>query len=250
MLCKPGQNRYNSSLTCDTIFGMAHGTATITELRLEPDGIGGKITCPAALRPDPGQYLAASSPESAEALPVILYPTGFARGELSISGPLPAAWKIGMKLHLRGPLGKGFHMPVVARRVALACLKRSPARLLPLAYQALAQGAAVTIYAEKLPPELPPEIEILPIDLLPEAPEWADFLALEVDQADLPDLRRRLGLTPHQRLSCLAQVLIVTSISCAGLADCGICAVLTRAGWSLACEQGPVYEFNQLELSG
>lgn len=228
---------------------MAHGKGTIIELRLEAEGIGGKIACPAALRPIPGQFLAASSPESSEALPVILYPIGFERGLLDVSGPFPAGWKVGMELHLRGPLGRGFHAPDTTRRLALASLNRPPTRLLPLAYHFLARGAAVAVYADELPLELPPEIEILPAELLPEAPQWADFLALETAHRDLPYARAWLGLAPHQRPGCPTQVLVITSLPCTGLADCGICAVRTRNGWSRACQDGPVYDFNQLEFN-
>jgi hypothetical protein len=234
---------------CDTIFLMANSMETILELRLEPEGLGGIITCPAAMRPAAGQYLAASSLDGCEALPVILYPTSYRRGDLSVAAPLPSHWKVGMRLNIRGPLGKGFQMPITARRIAIASLTGQPARLLPLAYQALDQKAAVTVYAAAPPADLPPEVEILPIDLLPEAHQWADFLALECNVSAIGGLRSRLGLGVHQRLECPAQLLVLSQMPCMGLAECGICDVLTRTGWSHTCVDGPVYPFHQLELS-
>ncbi len=240
---------------------MATGTGTILELRLEPQGLSGQISCPAALRPAPGQYLVAAISDPAEALPTVLFPGGIAPAPsadagklaLTIAPPLPAAWSAGMQLALRGPLGRGFHLPPTARRVALACLDGAPNRLLPLVGQALRQRAAVAIYAPAIPnsteatTSLPEEVEILPIDLLSEAPAWADFLALDIPRSRLPELRSRLGLAPFQHPPCQIQVLVDTAMPCVGLAECGICAVATRDGWALACLDGPVFDFHQLE---
>jgi NAD(P)H-flavin reductase len=180
----------------------------------------------------------------------VLFPSHFSNGALSIAAPLPPHWKLGMDLWLRGPLGKGFAMPAIARRVALAGMDGAPARLLPLAYQALAQRAAVALYTADVPAGLPAEVEILPLELLPEAPQWADFLAVDIAQSELPHLRSRLGLAPYQHLVCTAQVLVVAPMPCCGLAECGVCAVRTRDKWAAACADGPVFDFQQLELAG
>lgn len=226
---------------------MASGTGTILEVRLETNGLSSVIACPAVLRPAPGQYLAASSPESSEAFPTILFPSRIGSQEIGIAAPIPAHWKVGMQVDLRGPLGKGFHMPLTARRIALSCPEGAPDRLLPLAYLALAQNAAVAIYASAVPAGLPPEVEILPLDLLPEAPGWADYMAVDVSLPSLPLLRSWLGLAPYQRLGCPTQVLLSTPMPCCGLAECGVCAVPTRGKWALACSDGPVFDFSQLE---
>lgn len=226
---------------------MATGTGSIIELRLETEGISGRIRIPPALRPAPGQYLAASAPGSQEPLPVIIFPSQIAEDELQAVAPLPATWAMGMNLSLRGPLGQGFHLPVTARRVALASLEGSPARLLPLAYQALGQHAAVALYARSTPAGLPEEVEVLPPDLLPEALAWADFLALDALQTSLPGLRERLGLNPFRSPGCTIQVLVRAPMPCCGLGMCGICAVTTHGGWSMACSDGPVFDFQQLE---
>lgn len=234
-------------MTCDRISGMAMGIGTIIELRLEPDGLSAQIACPSNLHPAPGQYLAASSPSSTDPLPVVLYPIGKTGDDLMVAAPLAADWHAGMNLSLRGPLGRGFNMPVSARRVALTAFDKPPSRLLPLADQALRQGASVAVYAGRTPAGLPPEVEVLPVDLLPEAPTWADFMALDVDAASLPGLRSLLGLKPYQRPPCTIQALIAAPMPCTGLAECGVCAVATRSGWMLACSDGPVFDFNELE---
>jgi len=220
---------------------------TITELRLDSGSLSGRIACSKAMRPVPGQYITATSTDPDEALPAILFPSRLEEDGLRVSAPLPAGWTTGTKLSLRGPLGNGFHMPPTARRVALASLDSSSTRLMPLAIQALAQQAAVALYAPLSPDELPEEVEVLPLDLLPEAPEWADFLAIDVPRAILPDLRACLALAPYQRPACLTRVLVVTAMPCSGLAECGVCAVPTVNGWKLACSDGPVFDFTQIE---
>jgi dihydroorotate dehydrogenase electron transfer subunit len=152
-----------------------------------------------------------------------------------------------MNLSLRGPLGRGFQMPPNTRRLALASLDDHPQRLLPLAHQALAQRASVVLYANSATRGLPEEVEVLPPDLLPEAQSWADFMALDARSFSLGGLRERLGLQAHQRPSCTTQVLVITAMPCSGIAECGVCAVTTRNGWALACVDGPVFDFNQLE---
>jgi NAD(P)H-flavin reductase len=228
---------------------MASGIATIIELRLETNGMSGVISCPAGLRPTPGQYLAASSTDPGEAFATVIFPSRISNGVLSIAAPLPAHWKIGMQLALRGPLGKGFKLPAVARRVVLASPNSSPDRLLPLAYMALAQRAAVAIYAQAAPAGLPAEVEISPLDVLHEAVQWADFIALDTNREGLPLLREQLGLKPFERLSCPTQVLVTMPMPCCGLAECGVCAVHTQDGLLHACSDGPVFEFHQLDGS-
>jgi NAD(P)H-flavin reductase len=225
---------------------MAVGNGSVIEIRLDSEGLSGLIACPPNLRPAPGQYLVASSADPYEPLPVVLFPAGYEQGDLRVAAPLPGDWTAGMELRLRGPLGNGFRVPGTVRRLALYCLDGSPARLLPLAAQALTQRAAVTVYARSAVAGLPPEVEVLPVDLLPEAPAWADFLALDVPLDHLPEVRERLGLNPFQRLACPAQVLIRAAMPCSGLGGCGVCAVATPRGWALACEDGPVFDFNQI----
>lgn len=228
---------------------MAHGTGILTELRIEAGSLSGRITCPPGLRPAPGQYLTAASSDPNAPLAVALFPSGIEGDELRIAAPLPANWTAGMRLNLRGPLGSGFRLPPLARRVALAALDSLPSRLLPVAWQALAQQAAVTVFTNSSPADLPPEVEVLPLDLLPEALEWADYLALDVSLPALPDLRARLGLSPYARPAIPVQVLVMASMPCAGLGECGVCAVPTRSGWLLACADGPVFDFQQLDLA-
>lgn len=222
--------------------------ATLLETRLEEGSAGGRISCPSALQPAPGQYLAANSAALVEALPIILYPASLPGPTLGIAPPLPTHWKAGTELVLRGPFGNGFKLPSNARRVALAPFQSSAALLAPLAVLALRHGAAVTLFCAIPPVGLPPEVEILPLDLLPEASGWADYLAAAFPRDQLSSFRRQAALRPHQPMAYPAQALVLTPMPCTGLGECGACAVATRHSWKLACSDGPVFNIETLEV--
>jgi NAD(P)H-flavin reductase len=235
---------------------------TLVEVRLESGGMGGRIECPPGLRPEPGQYLLAHAVGQDEAWPTALFAArtlslsqsgDVAAGELELAPPLPPGWIAGARLAVRGPLGRGFRLPVTARQVALVGLGVPPYRLLPLADLALAQGAAVALYARSVPDGLPPEVEVLPLEVLPEVFGWADYAAFDLTPGAFSGIKKRLGLMPHTPLPVTAQVLVRVPMPCGGIAECGLCAVETasrsgsRHGWKLACKEGPVFDFNELE---
>ncbi len=219
----------------------------LVELRLGIAGLEGTLALPANLRPLPGQYLFAFALGQSEPLAVPLFPAGPAGDLLRVAPPLPASWAAGMQLQLRGPLGNGFRLPPGARRVALAPLGCGPERLLPLAYLALAQDAAVALFSASIPDGLPSAVEIIPPEQLPDALEWADYLALDLAPGWLARWQSAVGLREGQRLPFTGQALARTPVACGGLGDCGVCALRTRSGWSLACKDGPVYDLAELE---
>ena len=226
---------------------MAYLDGILTEIRLEADGMAGALDVPPTLLLAPGQYLLASSADAAEAMPIVLYPTSLPGEPLTVAPPLPPTWSSGTALRLHGPLGQGFHLPDNARRVALACLDASPSLLLPLARQALARGAAVTLYARRAPEGLPDAVEALPLELLEEAVSWADYFAAVFPLARLPELRRLAGIAPHQHIPIDAEGLVLAPMPCGGQGECGACGVRTTRGWKQACSDGPVFWINQLE---
>ncbi len=234
---------------------MITATGEISELWLSPSGLAGaKIACSPPIRPAPGQYVLATAGAegeqggAGEALPAALFARFSTGGSLLAAPPLPASWKVGDRLRLRGPCGKGFRFPPGARKVALAALDGNPYRLEGLAAQALSRQAEVALYCAFVPADLPAAVEILPLDLLPGALQWADFLAIEIALPGLAGLAERLNLPAGQSSPCPTQVLAATAMPCGGAAECGVCAVRTRRGWRLACLDGPVFDYNQLEL--
>jgi NAD(P)H-flavin reductase len=226
---------------------MGIGLGKLTEIRQEAGGTAGALACPQNMQPAPGQYLLATSEHPGEVLPIVLFASALPGGDLQLAPPLPDHWGPGQALRLRGPLGRGFNLPDAARRVALYTDQASPGLLLPLAQLALQRSAAVTLYAHRTPANLPADIEILPAELLPEALDWADYLAACLPHTRLAELRRSLGLSVRQVTRCRIEALLIAPMPCAGMAECGACAVLTRSGWRHICSDGPVFELDQLE---
>jgi dihydroorotate dehydrogenase electron transfer subunit len=221
----------------------------IAELRLTPSGeVAAWIACPSGGVPVVGQCLLACALEDEDQqLPVALFPGEAAPAGFLAVPPLPSGWDPGTSLALRGPLGKGFRLPTGIRRLALAALGETAARLLPLATLALGFEAEVALYTDLSLPALPASIEFHPAGALPECLDWTELLAIDIPLQGLPGLRVCLGLGPQGRLPCAAQVLVRTDMPCGGLAECGACAVSARRGWCLVCRDGPVFDLQELD---
>ena len=206
------------------------------------------IICPPGAVPTPGRYLAAQAPAEMDApLATPLFLSQVSQAGFWAASPLPASWIPGTELSLRGPLGKGFDLPRNVTRLALAALDASPARLLPLALAALERNCAITLFTAIPLPGLPSRIEIYPLDSLREALSWPDLLALDLPLDRLPVLRKLLGLRPDDPLPCSAQALLWAPLPCAGIAECGVCAVPSHRGYKLACLDGPVFPLESLD---
>jgi hypothetical protein len=204
------------------------------------------VACPSAAIPAPGQYLKASAPEAAdEVLPTLLFAAETTSQGFRAVPPVPVEWLPGTALSLWGPLGNGFRLEWNIRRLALVAIG-DISRLACLIPLALERGMDITLFADVPVPRLPDSIEVSPLSALPEALTWADFFALDIPLEKLSSLRSILGLKPDQLLPSPAQALVATAMPCAGLADCGACAVLTRRGWKLACQDGPVFAVRDL----
>lgn len=211
----------------------------IVERFLDENRAAARITCPQTLVPAPGQYVLARHPASRDPLAVPVFSAGDSPEGFFAAPPLPRDWSPGVELSLRGPLGRGFSLPVRARRVALAALDVTPACLLGLVPRALAQNAAVTLVCADPPEDLPDEVEIRPLGALAETCRWADYLALA---AGRDGWRARVRSRDRLELPREAQALIVAPMPCGGLAQCGVCSVEIKKGIMLACEDGPVFD--------
>jgi hypothetical protein len=206
------------------------------------------ISSPHPAVPSPGQYtLAVSHTDQQTVLPAVLFPEKITGERFLARLPAHSNWLPGQSLRLKGPAGKGFQLPVNALRVALVGLGESIQRLMPLSEAALNQGCAVTLFGDCDFTGLPLSLEAYPLSSFEEALDWADTIAAELPLELLPDLPRLLGLE-YRRPACPVQVLIVAPVPCGGMGECGACAVKTRRGWKYACLDGPVFDYNELEL--
>ncbi len=203
----------------------------------------GRVICPEKLIPAPGQYLLASDDSDAP-LPVPIFYTDSA--PQGFMGLVPDSWSPGKEFALRGPLGHGFSIPADARRIGLVAYDDFPARLHGLIEPVLKQGGSVVLVSDRDVDHLPDEVEVQPLSQLDEILAWADFLALDIDRANLHVLKERLEKQNHSPAVNDAQILIRTPMPCGGVAECGVCAVIGRSGWLMACKEGPVFRWREL----
>ena len=226
---------------------MTEGEWEILEISLGDGGMQLTVSALPHVSLLPGQYFLAFAPGRDEPAATPLFLAASGETVWSLNGFIPLAWQPGTRLRWRGPLGRGFRFPPSTHRVALAPWSGSSDSLLPLVNLALGQNAAVVWYSDRLPGYLPASVEVLPLDALVEAWNWADYLALECDLSDLAQLATALGWDGIRRPGCQTEILLHTPLTCGGLADCGVCAVRTKRGWKMACKDGPVFDLAELE---
>jgi NAD(P)H-flavin reductase len=224
---------------------MNTGKGQVLELILEDGRRYLRLACPPGLIPGPGQYLLASNGSNSP-LPVPLFYTDSAPQGFVAAAPMTAAWGPGRTLSLQGPLGRGFSLPLAARRVGLVAYDDSPARLRGLIRPALKQDAGVALVCNSAPEDLPDDVEVQPLSALNDILEWADYAAFDVARENLYQFREELEKQHQLTAGMGAQVLIRTAIPCGGIAECGVCAVTLKLEWKLACKDGPVFDWRDL----
>jgi hypothetical protein len=222
---------------------MHTGTGTVTELILEDGYRYARVACPENLIPAPGQYLLASD-DSSTSLPVPIFYTDSAPG--SFIALAANHWKPGDELHLRGPLGRGFSLPPAARKVVLIAYDDVPARLHGLIRPALNQNAGVVLVCSSDVDSVPDEVEVQPLASMSEALQWADYAAIDVSREKLPELKQKVFEQKQVEAPRKVEVLIRTPMPCGGLADCGVCAVISTPTWQMACKDGPVFDWREI----
>lgn len=200
-----------------------------------------------SLQLNTGQFIQTYAENTSELLPTLLFPCGGdVIGQL-FCGNIPKDWQPGTELSLRGPRGNGFHLPPLARRVALTTLDTlSTNRLMLLADLALKNGAEVTLLTDVNLSHLAPEIEVLPLVELSQIKGWADYLAAALSLSQVNALSRSLDLIPGRAVPFTAEIMLDSPMICDENAACGVCAVYTTRGWKLACKEGPVFSLEDL----
>jgi hypothetical protein len=223
---------------------MQTGKGRVIELILQDGLRSARLSCLESLIPSPGQYLLAE--DSSSLLPVPLFYTDSVPSGFISAPPVPDSWSPGAEIRLRGPLGRGFVLPVLSRRVALVAYDDNPTHLRGLIRPSLSQNAAVVLVGAAVSADIPDEVEMQPSSALSDVCEWADYIAVDVARENLPRLRESLGKLNRISAAPEAQALIRTPVPCGGLADCGVCAVTLKSNWMMACKDGPVFAWRNI----
>jgi hypothetical protein len=220
-------------------------SATVAEIQLDYRGNPtARLVSPSKSTPAPGQYLLACDDDCL--FPNPLFFAGTTKQGFLIAPPIPPAWKPGTVLSLRGPLGRGFHLPAPTQHLTLAALGNTVSRILPVGISALEQDIAVTLYADPPLPPLPPSLEAYPLSMISESLQWADFLILDLPIENLSVWRNIFGTTMDEPFPHSGQALVVSAMPCGGLADCGVCAISVHHSWKFCCKDGPVFNLEDI----
>jgi dihydroorotate dehydrogenase electron transfer subunit len=204
---------------------------------------------------DAGQYLLASADTGQDdPIPTSLFLESVDGDEVSICSPSPESWIPGQTLSFRGPLGHGFRLPGLFRRMALIGLDDHPGRLMPLIQVGRLMKADIVLAGEfatnpMITHDIPPQVELAGFEQLTELIAWSDFVALDVPLEKIQHLGELIGETASRTMNRDIQVLVHTGMPCGGIAECGICAVKTKRGYKLACQDGPVFDLADLSFA-
>ncbi len=210
--------------------------AIVESLLRAPTGLAGaRIVLPARFLPVPGQAFLALVPEAQQPVRLPLYPFHIGTDSFLAELPTETGWRPGQPLDLLGPIGKGFALPPQASRWLLIALGTSTGPLLPLIPAGSAAGAAISLWSDPWPVDLPPEVERA--QSLDDALTWADYVACSVDAGGLQAL---LSDTAETIRSAEVQIQWITPLPC-GLGVCGTCAFRVGRRQLLACVDGPVF---------
>jgi hypothetical protein len=203
----------------------------------------------------PGQYLAASSKsENDSQIPFSLFIESSSEHEISIGSPAPPNWNPGHEISFRGPLGHGFSLPVMLKRLAIIGFDDHPGRLMALVNLARNLNVDIAMAGNfisnpVIARDIPANVELTKLDHLDDLFTWADFIALDVPSYRIQELSEILQSTTSKVPRGDMQVLIYTSMPCAAIAECGICAVKTIKGYKLACQDGPVFNLKDININ-
>ena len=223
---------------------MRREIARIEALTLEPlCEPAVQIACPEAIIPKPGQAVLAIEPGSDEPYRTVLFPTRMTPGGFIADRSPAPSWLPGTVLDLLGPVGQGFSPPANTQRWLLLGVGMTPKRLWPLIDMGLERGIAISVWTDRAPLPLPPQVEFMPD--LSEALSWAEYLAVETHAEGLITLRLLLDLPPENNLTIPAEAFVATALPC-GIGVCQGCNVESRRGWLLACQEGPVFNLTAL----
>lgn len=203
---------------------------------------------------DSGQYVHVMLEEADnDPLPRVMYVEYGSSSTTPVFFPAPANWHPGCRVSFRGPLGHGFQLPALLRRIIMIGFDDDPSRLMPLIQSCLKLKADIVLSGEFLSnPEIckdiPPQIELANSDQWPDLLKWADMVAMDIPiqkWQQLCDFTSRYDtlINPMN-----IQILIHTSMPCGGIAECGVCAVSTKRGYKMACADGPVFNLSELKL--
>lgn len=163
-------------------------------------------------------------------------------------------------IHLVGPLGNGFVLPLRTRQLAIVSEPSRVAALLPLVHTMLDRGGRVVIVLMGSGPVAPALRNFLPLaaEVHQEAPgegfrarlqdalAWAEIVAAALPASATADLVTAVRTVRLRVERGLVQCLVDAQLVCGHGACLACLAPLANGRWTRTCVHGPVFDLAEL----
>jgi len=192
----------------------------------------------------PGQFFLVSNPNcDSKIIPVYIFSLD---QDVYFSYPFDVRWEIGDLLQFHGPVGHGFNDLSKYSNIFMLSLNPEHHSLNSLIEIGIKENKNIAYYGQNKNIPIPPTVEIISADMIEETIEWATYIAIEINREDLPINYALLKKIREHVVTC--ELLIYCPILCLGKSDCMICSLKTKHGWIKTCQQGQIYNLDNLEL--
>lgn len=192
----------------------------------------------------PGQFLIVYNPEKDDRI----YPIYFALklDDIFFVKPNNANWEIGDQLIVKGPIGPGFLNYSNYQNLLCISLGQYQGGLNPVIDHCVSLGKNVAYMLEDTNVVLPNSVEIVFPFTLAENLLWANYVLIEAERDHLEQSNEILKKIVKSGIP--SEILLYCPILCSGDSQCMVCSVKTKKGWIRTCQQGTVFNLNELEF--
>lgn len=190
----------------------------------------------------PGQFLIVYHPEKDDHLTPIYFCLQLE--DFFFSRPLNNNWEIGDQLIAKGPIGTGFSSNSDIQNLICISLGKPTGGLNPILEISVKNEKNVAYMVEEMNLILPNSVEIVLSETLDETLLWADRVFIEGERDQLEknvDLLRKILDSKIP-----TEILVYCPILCSGGSQCLICSVKTKKGWVKTCQDGAVFNLDEM----
>ena len=192
----------------------------------------------------PGQFLIAYNPEKDDHLIPIYF--ALLLDDIFFMKPKNTNWEIGDQLIVKGPIGSGFLNDYNFQNLLCVSLDLPRGGLNPVIDHCVGTGKNVAYMLDDTDVGLPNSVEIVFPEMLDENLLWADYVLIEAERDHLDQSKEILKRILDSGIP--TEILIYCPILCSGDSKCMVCTVKTKKGWIRTCQNGTVFNLNELEF--
>ena len=192
----------------------------------------------------PGQFLLVYQPEKDDHLVPVYFTLELDGAYFSIFQH--TSWEIGDQVYIRGPVGTGFKIPEYFSNLFCITLGQKYGSLYQIMDHATKKRKNVAYMCNSGNLLIPESVEVVFTDTINENLAWADMILIEMDNNEFRNNSKLLEKILNSGKP--SEVLLYRPILCAGESECLICSVKTKTSYRKTCQNGSVYQLNELEF--